>query len=239
MLKDGERLDDLEYKGLEIIQHSDGYCFTSDSVLVANLVNVKHTDRVVDIGTGSGIIAILIAAKFLPKKVIGVEIQERLAEMASRSVIHNNLSDVIEIVNAPAQGVERIIGDGYDVVVTNPPYDENCKKENATEKEICKSEVSLSVAECVKTAARLLKFGGLFYMVNKARRLTDVIFSMRNSGIEPKKIYFIQPKKDKDADTFIVEGKKGGKPSVIIPKPIVVYEDDGEFTEFARRIYNK
>lgn len=239
MLKDGERLDDLEYKGLEIIQHSDGYCFTSDSVLVANLVNVKHTDRVVDIGTGSGIIAILIAAKFLPKKVIGVEIQERLAEMASRSVIHNNLSDVIEIVNAPAQGVEKIIGDGYDVVVTNPPYDENCKKENATEKEICKSEVSLSAAECVKTAARLLKFGGLFYMVNKARRLTDVIYSMRSSGIEPKKIYFIQPKKDKDADTFIVEGKKGGKPSVIIPKPIVVYEDDGEFTEFARRIYNK
>ncbi len=239
MLKDGERLDDLEYKGLEIIQHSDGYCFTSDSVLVANLVNVKHTDRVVDIGTGSGIIAILIAAKFLPKKVIGVEIQERLAEMATRSVIHNNLSDVIEIVNAPAQGVEKIIGDGYDVVVTNPPYDENCKKENATEKEICKSEVSLSAAECVKTAARLLKFGGLFYMVNKARRLTDVIYSMRSSGIEPKKIYFIQPKKDKDADTFIVEGKKGGKPSVIIPKPIVVYEDDGEFTEFARRIYNK
>lgn len=239
MLKDGERLDDLEYKGLEIIQRSDGYCFTSDSVLVANLVNVKHTDRVVDIGTGSGIIAILIAAKFLPKKVIGVEIQERLAEMATRSVTHNNLSDVIEIVNAPAQGVEKIIGDGYDVVVANPPYDENCKKENATEKEICKSEVSLTVAECVNTAARLLKFGGLFYMVNKARRLTDVIYSMRNSGIEPKKIYFIQPKKDKDADTFIVEGKKGGKPSVIIPKPIVVYEDDGEFTEFARRIYNK
>lgn len=239
MLKDGERLDDLEYKGLEIIQRSDGYCFTSDSVLVANLVNVKHTDKVVDIGTGSGIIAILIAAKFLPKKVIGVEIQERLAEMATRSVIHNNLSDVIEIVNAPAQGVEKIIGDGYDVVVTNPPYDENCKKENATEKEICKSEVKLTVAECIKTAARLLKFGGLFYMVNKARRLTDVIYSMRSCGIEPKKIYFIQPKKDKDADTFIVEGKKGGKPSVIIPKPIVVYEDDGEFTEFARRIYNK
>lgn len=239
MLKDNESFDDLEYKGLEIIQSSDGYRFTSDSVLVANLANVKRGDRVVDIGTGSGIIAILIAAKFAPSKVIGVEIQERLADMANRSVIHNGLSDTVEIINKPAQGIEKIIGDGYDVVVTNPPYDENFNLDSANEKEICKSEVTLKAEECIYTSAKLLKFGGLFYMVNKARRLVDVIFYMRKYGIEPKKIYFIQPKDTKDVDTFIVEGKKGAKPSVVIPKPLIIYDDEGNFTDFSRRLYNK
>ncbi len=242
MLKDGERLDDLEYKGLEIIQDGEGYCFTSDSVLVANLCNVKRGDRVVDIGTGSGIIAILVAAKFSPREVIGVEIQDRLADMASRSVEHNRLGEVVKIVHAPCQGVEKVIGEGYDVVVSNPPYDENCafhvEGTEYSEKEICKSEIKMTVADCVNTASKLLKYGGLFYMVNKTRRLIDVVSSMRDSGIEPKKIYLVQPKKDKDVDTFIVEGKKGAKPSVTL-KTIVVYNDDGTFTDFARRIYNK
>lgn len=241
MLFSDERLDDLEYEGLEIIQQPDGYCFTSDSVLVANLLNVKKTDRVVDIGTGSGIIAILAAAKFHPKKVIGVEIQARLADMARRSVLHNGLSDVIEIKNVPVQGVENLIGDNYDVVVTNPPYDENVKSrpEEATEKEICKSEVCLTLDDCVSSAARLLKFGGLFYMVNKARRLADALYLMKCNNIEPKKLYLVQPKRDKAVDTFIVEGKKGAKPSLVVPKPIVVYDDEGNYTEFARRLYNK
>jgi len=238
MLKDGERLDDLEYKGLEIIQSEDGYRFTGDSVLLANLSNVKRGDRVVDIGTGSGIIAILIAAKFSPSKVIGVEIQERLADMAKRSVVHNGLTDTVEIVCAPAQGVEKIIGTGFDVVVSNPPYDENVK-EGTSEKEICKSEVCLNVSDCVKCAAALLKFGGSFFMVNKARRLTDAIFYMRTYNVEPKKIYFIQPKDEKDVDTFIIEGKKGARPSVVIPKPITIYDSNGNYTEFSRRLYNK
>ncbi|MGN1042045.1 MAG: tRNA1(Val) (adenine(37)-N6)-methyltransferase [Christensenellales bacterium] len=239
MLKSGERYEDLEYKGLEIIQSEDGYRFTSDSVLVANLANVKRGDRVVDIGTGSGIIAILIAAKFSPSEVVGVEIQPRLADMAARSVAHNGLEGVVKIVNSPAQGAEKIIGGGFDVVVTNPPYDENVSDKPADEIQICKSEVCLTVADCVRTASRLIKYGGLFYMVNKARRMVDVVCSMRENGIEPKKLYLIQPKKDKDVDTFIVEGKKGAKPSVVLPKPIVIYDDDGNFTDFSRRLYNK
>lgn len=238
-MKNGERLDDLEYKDLRIIQHPDGYCFTSDSVLLANLANVKKTDRVVDIGTGSGVVAILIAAKFSPAEVVGVEIQERLADMAQRSVELNKLDDRIKIVCAAAQGAEKIIGDGYDVAVTNPPYDPARPLAEAGEREICRSEVGMTTEESVVSASRLLKFGGLFYMINRVRRLADVLCAMRREKLEPKKLWLVQPKRSKDVDTFVVEGKKGAKPSLIVPKPIVVYEDDGSFTEFSRRLYNK
>lgn len=239
MLKDGERLDDLEYKGLKIIQHPDGYCFTSDSVLLSNLINVKRTDRVVDLGTGSGIIAILTAAKYQPKTVYGVEIQKRLADMATRSVEFNNLSEKVNIVCAPIEGVEKIIGGGFDVVTVNPPYDKPILGVTVGEREICRSEILMTAEDCLRCAAKLLKYGGLFYMVNRASRLTDVIFAMRSYCIEPKKILLIQPKRGKNIDTFIVEGKKGARPSLLMPEPIVVYNDDGSFTEVTRRLYNK
>lgn len=237
MLKEGERLDDLEYKGLKIIQHPEGYCFTSDSVLISNLAKVKRTDRVADIGTGSGIIAILVAAKFSPKEVVGVEIQDRLADMAKRSVEYNGLSSKVKIVCAPAQGVEKTIGNNFDVVISNPPYEKASEEKN--EKTVAKTEIMLTVKETVFTASALLRYGGLFYTVNKARRLADVICAMREAKIEPKKLYLVQPKKGKEIDVFIVEGKKGAKPSLLVPEPITVYEEDGSYGEIARRLYNK
>lgn len=238
-LKDGERLDDLEYDNLRLIQRPDGYCFTSDSVLLSNLARVKKGDRVADIGTGSGVVAILIAAKFLPETVVGVEIQERLADMAARSVALNGLTERVKIVCAPAQGVEKLIGDGYDVVVSNPPYEPAYNVAEPSEKDICRSEIKLTAEECVSCASRLLKYGGLFYTVNRARRLIDVVCAMRRENIEPKKLILIQPKRGKKIDTFIVEGKKGGNPSLDLPEPVVIYEEDGGYTEFARRLYNK
>lgn len=239
MIKPNERLDDLEYKGLMLIQDPDGYCFTSDSVLLANLAEVKRLDTVVDIGTGSGIVAILIAAKFAPRKVIGLEIQPRLASMAQRSVVHNRLEDVVEILNIPAQGAEKIIGNNYDVVVSNPPYDKPVAGAGESEKEICKTEIKLSVEETVISASRLLKYGGKFFMVVRASRLTDALSAMRANKIEPKKLYLIQPKSDKDVDTVVIAGKKGGKSSLIVPRPIVIYNEDGTMTDEAKKIYNK
>lgn len=239
MLRENERLDDLEYKGLKIIQNPDGYCFTSDSVLVANLAKVAKGDKVVDLGTGSGIIAILIAKKFQPSHVFGIEIQSRLADMAKRSVEYNNLVDIVSIIEKPMQGIAKEIGTGFDVVVSNPPYEKAVDKDNPGEIDICRTEIAVKCEEVIECASKLLRFGGQFYMINKARRLVDVICYMRKYSIEPKKIYFIQPKGTKDIDTFIVEGKKGGKPSLDIPKPIVVYNEDGSYTDFSRRIYNK
>lgn len=240
LLKADERLENLECNGLMLIQSKSGYCFTSDSVLIANKANVRTGDRVVDLGTGSGVIATLIAGKHKVKAVVGVEIQPRLADMARRSVRYNKLEEKITIVNADMVGVERTIGRDYDVVITNPPYEKTVpNKEEPSEDDICKCEIKVTVEQTVECAAKLLKFGGLFYIINKSRRLADVICAMRDNLIEPKKIWFIQPKQSKEIDTFIVEGKKNAGSGLILPRPIIVYEEDGTFTEFSRRLYNK
>jgi len=242
MIKENERLDDLEYKSLFIIQNKDGYCFTSDSVILSSLVKVKPSDRVVDLCSGSGIIALLIAAKYNPKVVYAVELQEALAEMSKRSVSYNNYEKKVEVIYGNAKNIHKTIGGGFEVVVSNPPYTKVKNRGEIgdyTELEICKSEVAITAEEVVEEAAKLLKFGGLFYTVNKCGRLVDVIYSMRQNGIEPKTLYLVQPKNSKPADTFIVEGKMGGKPSLLVPRPIVVYNEDGTYTEEAKKLYSK
>lgn len=239
MVKENERLEDLEYKGLKIIQSKTGYCFTSDSVLLANLVKANKNQRIIDLGTGSGVIAILLAAKTDAKRVIGIEIQERLANMAKRSVEYNSMQEKVEIINKPMQNIAKEIGQDFDIVVSNPPYEKVQLKENPSEIDICKYEYKISLQEVVETANSLLKFGGKFYIINKAKRLADIIYFMKQKGIEPKKITMIQPKSKKDIDTIIVEGKKGGKPDLLLPKPFIIYRDDNSFTEEARRLYNK
>lgn len=238
MLKDNERIDDLQCRGYKIIQNPNGYCFTGDSVLLSNLINVKKGDKVVDLCTGSGVVALLTDAKYSPLRVIGVELQQRLADMAMRSVKLNNLSTV-EIINKPLQGIHKDIGSGYDVVTVNPPYENAPLKESYTEDDICKREVKVTLEEIIKESASLLRYGGLFYMINRTRRFVDVICHMRAYGIEPKKIYMVQPKASKDVDTFVVEGKRGSKPSVTIPAPLIVYDENGNYTEKVRSLYNK
>ncbi len=240
MLQDNERLDDLEYKGLRIIQHPDGYCFTSDSVLLVNLAKMKKGSRLCDLCTGSGVIALLAAAKYDLGKVVGVELQPRLADMARRSVLYNGLKDVVDIENIPVQGAEKSLGYGaFDYVTVNPPYGFIEKKEVYSEEEICKYEAKLTLEEVVSTASNLLKYGGTFFMVHKAPRLTDALCLMRREKIEPKKLFLIQPKASKNIDAFVVVGKKGGKSHLLVPPPVVVYEEDGRYTETARRFYNK
>lgn len=236
MLKENEKLESLDCNGLEIIQHTEGYRFTSDSVLLANMVKAMPHHRVVDLGTGSGIIAILIASKKQPKEVIGVEIQPRLADMATRSVIYNKLEDKITIINKPMQNIDKEIGNNFDIVVCNPPYEKATKKEPA-ESDICRYEHCVTLEEVIATAEKLLKYGGTFYIINRAKRLAEIIYYMKQKKLEPKKIVMIQPKASKAIDTVIVEGKKGGKPSVLVPKPFVLYNEDGSLTEEARRIY--
>jgi tRNA1Val (adenine37-N6)-methyltransferase len=237
MLKQNERFEDLEYNGLEIIQNTEGYRFTSDAVLLANSVKAFSKHRVVDLGAGSGIISIIIAAKTSAKEIVGIEIQPALADMAKRSVAHNKLSDRIKIINCPMQQAKDIIGGGFDIAVSNPPYEDAV--ENPTEVDMCKREQLVTLEEVVASAEQLLKFGGVFYIINKAKRLAEIIFYMKQKNIEPKRITLIQPKAGKDIDTVIVEGKKGGKPSLVVPKPLVVYDENGQYTDEVRRMYNK
>lgn len=215
MLKNNERLDDLQFNNLFIIQNTSGYCFTSDAVDLANFVKCGSKDRIVDLCAGSGVIGMLAQAKTKAKQVVFVELQENLADMCKRSIEHNKLKNCT-VVNAPLQGVNRIIGTGYEVVVCNPPYKlTNGGKINENEEiAICKHEIKVTLKEIVCEASKLLKFGGKFYTVNKEERLTDLFCFMRECGIEPKVLKI--KKSEKGANIVLIEGKKGGKSGISI-----------------------
>lgn len=215
MLKENERLDDLQFNNLFIIQNPDLYCFTSDAVELCNFVRAGVKDRIVDLCSGSGIIGILAQAKTNAKKVWLVELQSQLADMSKRSVEYNKLNN-IEVVNAPLQNIHKQIGTGYEVVVCNPPYKINAGGELSEKQEIaiCKHEITVTLEEIVKEASALLKFGGRFYTVNKEERLTDLFCLMRKYGIEPKVLKI--RKSTKGANVVLVEGKKGAKSGLVI-----------------------
>lgn len=237
-LKDGERLDDLEYKGMKVIQGVDGYCFTSDAVMLANFVKAGGRERAVELGTGSGVISILVAAKTNVREIIGVEIQPRLADSARRSVVLNGLSERIKIEEGDVtDAVEKLGRGSFDLAFTNPPY----YKDNGgrSERDIARSEVLGTLESFVKSAGELLKFGGRFYAVIKTERLADAVYFMKLYGIEPKVMRFILPKQGKAPDVFLIEGKKGGKSGIRVLPALVMWEKDGEMSEEAKEVYGK
>lgn len=241
MLYENERLDYLECKDLNIIQDKSGYSFTTDAVLLANFVRAYSKERLLDLGTGSGVIPILCSAKTTAKQLVGLELQERLADMASRSVAYNGLCDRIKIVKGDIKDAPTIFGaESFDVITSNPPYMTfDGETVAATEADICKREVYITVQQLLQSAGKLLKFGGRFYCVHKAERLTDLLCAMRASGIEPKVLTLVQPKASKIPDTVIVEGKKGAKAGIQIRKPLVINTEDGKYTPEANKIYKK
>lgn len=240
ILKDGEEIFDLECKGLKIIQHPKGYAFTTDAVLLANTVRAYKNERVVELGSGSGVISLLLAKKTPAKSFTGIEVQPRLADMSARSVALNGLEDRIQIVNADMKDAYKTLGNAYDVCCVNPPYSEyNGSVDDATETDICKREVLVTLSQVVYSASKLLKYGGRFYVIVKAERLTDLISAMREYGVEPKTLIPVQPTAQKDVDTIIVEGRRNGKPGIKIKKPLVVCRADGGYTKKVREYYGK
>lgn len=239
-MKDSEKLEDLQLDGLKIIQDSGEYRFTSDAVLLANSVSLKSGDTVIDLGTGGGIIAILMAYKQKPRKVIAVELQPVLADMAARSVLYNNLTDVIQVVNMSMQEFAAgYDGKKADVVVCNPPYiSKNCGEAQIKESlRICRHEVAVTLDEICLTAARLLKSGGKFYIVHKAERCADLFALMREHKIEPKEITTVCAREGDAPYLVIVCGKKDGGVGLKWRAPIVVYDADGNFTPTIARLY--
>ncbi|MDR0855071.1 MAG: tRNA1(Val) (adenine(37)-N6)-methyltransferase [Christensenellaceae bacterium] len=235
----GEELVELNCKGLYIIQSKNGYTFTTDAVLLANFAKAYKGARVCDLGTGSGVIPTLMSAKTTAKAFVGVELQPRLADSAMRSVILNNLQERVSIINADIKGISQTLGRGaFDIVVSNPPYSPfDGDTTTASETDICKKEVFITLSELVREAAKLLKFGGKFYVILKAERLTDLLCCLRAENLEPKVITPVQPTPDKSVDTVIVESLKGGKPPLIMKKPFIVFDANGSYTPEAAEIY--
>ena len=242
-LEKKERIDDLEYKGLKIIQNEDGFCFGIDSVLLSDFAKgIKDNTIVADLGTGTGIISILLSAKTKTKKIYGIEIQENVAEMAQRSVKLNQLEDRIEIVNEDIKIIRNRFGDCFfDAIVTNPPYKKDgsgLKNENIS-KVISRHETACTLEDIIKESFYVLKDKGEFYMVHRPDRLVDILYLMRENKIEPKVMRMVYSKQKEKPVLVLIKGIKNGGQELINEKPLYIYKEDGKYTDEILKIYNK
>ncbi len=233
-LKPEERLDDLQVNGYEIIQHPGKFCFGMDAVLLANFARVKKHERVLDLGTGTGIIPILLTAKTEGEDFTGLEIQEESADMARRSVIHNHLEEKVKIVTGDIKEAANIFGPvSFDVITTNPPYmiGHHGIANALDTKAIARHEVLCTLDDILRESARLLKPKGRFYMVHRPFRLAEIMTKMVQAGIEPKRMRLVHPFIDKEPNMVLIEGLRGGNSRMTIEPPLVVYKEVGVYNE--------
>jgi len=241
ILKENETIDDLQCNNLKIIQNNKFFKFGIDAVLLSNFVKTtRKALNVVDLGTGTGIIPILLTAKIDINKIYAVEIQEKVAEMAKRSVKLNNLEDKIEILNIDLKEIEKNLKENsIDIIVTNPPYQTNnsgLQNENE-EKRISRHEIYCNIEDICKKSKYLLKDKGEMYMVNRPERLVDVIYNLRKYNLEPKELRYVQSNIDSAPVLVLIKAVKNGKSFLKTLKPLIVYNKNGEYTDEINEIY--
>ncbi len=234
MMKPEERLDDLQVNGYEIIQHPGKFCFGMDAVLLSNFARVKKMERALDLGTGTGIIPILLTAKTEGEAFVGLEIQEESADMARRSVQHNHLEDKIEIVTGDIKEADKLFGPvSFDVITTNPPYmiGQHGIANGTDAMTIARHETLCTLDDILRVSAKLLKFKGRFYMVHRPFRLAEILSKMVAAGIEPKRMRMVHPYVDKEPNMVLIEGMRGGNSRMTVEPPLIVYRDVGVYHE--------
>lgn len=239
-LKENERIDDLQRNGYQIIQKKDGFCFGMDAVLLSGFAQVKTGEKAVDLGTGTGIIPILLEAKYEGLHYTGLEIQEEMADMARRSVALNHLEEKISIVTGDIKEASRLLGAAsFDVVTSNPPYmnDSHGLKNPDLPKAIARHEVLCTLEDVVREAARLLRPGGRFYMVHRPHRLIEIITALKEQKLEPKRMKLVHPFVDREANMVLIEAVRGGKSMIKVEAPIIVYKEPGVYTEQIYTVY--
>lgn len=241
IIKDNERLDDLQCKGYYIIQNPDMFCFGIDAVLLADFASGRKKARAMDLGTGTGIVPILMESRDKAIHFTGLEIQNESADMALRSVIYNNLTDKIDIVCGDIKEVSKNFErESFEIVTSNPPYISGDKGllNTMEPKNIARHEILLTLEDVIKAAAYLLKVGGTFAMIHKPFRLAEIIRLLSEYHLEPKRLKMVQPYMDKEPNMVLIESVKGGKPMVKVEPTLVVYNKDGSYTEALLRCYN-
>ena len=239
-LKPNERIDDLNRCGYKIIQNTNKFCFGMDAVLLSSFAKANEGDKVIDLGTGTGIIPILMEAKTKASSFVGLEIQDESVEMARRSVLMNGQENKITILQGDIKTASKDLGDAmFDVVTSNPPYMNNSHAlVNPNEaKAIARHEIMCNLEDVVREGAKLLKVGGKMYMVHRPFRLIEIVSEMTKYKLEPKRIRFVHPYVDKEPNMVLIEATKGGKSMVKIDKPLVVYKDVNVYTDEIHEIY--
>ena len=242
-LKKDERIDDLQINNLKIIQNKNGFCFGIDSVLLSNFAKeIKNDSNVIDLGTGTGIIAILLTAKINAKNILGVELQSDVAEMANRSVILNNLENKVNILNEDIKKLDKVLRMGtYDAIVTNPPYiklNTGATNINNT-KFISRHELTCTLEDIAKVSSKLLNNYGEIYMVHRPDRLVDIVETFRKYKLEIKKIRFVYTDENSQSNLVLIKAVKNGKSFLKIEKPLYVYKEKNKYTDEILEMYNK
>lgn len=235
-----ERIDDLQRNNYKIIQDPERFCFGMDAVLLSGFAKAKEGDRVIDLGTGTGIIPILMEAKTEASDFTGLEIQPESADMAQRSVELNHLESKIRIVTGDIKEASSLFGAAtFDVVTSNPPYmtEHHGITNEKSPKAIARHELLCTLEDVISQAARLLRPGGSFYMVHRPFRLVDIMVLMREYHLEPKRMKLVYPYIDKDPNMVLIEGLRGGRPRLTVEKPLIVYKEPGVYTDEIYDIY--
>lgn len=241
-LKENERIDDLEINNLKIIQNKNGFCFGMDSVLLSDFAKEINNSKVIDLGTGTGILPILLSAKTKNTQFVGVEIQQEVAEMANRSVYLNNLQNRIEIINDNIKNLKNKYSTcTFDAVISNPPYKkEGTGMKNVQEnKLISRHEITANLEDFIEVSKYLLKDKGSLYLVHRPERLVDILYVLRKYKIEPKKIKMISPHINDEPNLVLIKAVKNAKPFLKIEKPLYIYDNNGTYTQQVLEIYQK
>lgn len=240
VLKENERIDDLQRNGYRIIQNPDKFCFGMDAVLLSGFVRVKAGSRILDMGTGTGIIPILLAAKTEAAHLTGLEIQEESADMARRSVELNRLQDKIRIVQGDIKEAGTLFGAAsFDVVTCNPPYmiGQHGIKNPDAPKAIARHEILCTLEDVAAQAAKVLKPGGNFYMVHRPFRLAEIMVVLREYRLEPKRMQLVHPFVDREPNMVLIEANRGGRPRMTVERPLIIYRAPGVYMPEIYEIY--
>ena len=239
-LKEGERLDELHRNGYQIIQNSQKFCFGMDAVLLSGFARVKPGERVLDLGTGTGIIPILLRGKTEGRDFTGLEIQEESADMARRSVAYNCLEESISIVTGDIKEAAALFGAAsFDVVTCNPPYmtGNHGLINPERPKAIARHEILCTLEDVVSQTARVLRPGGRFYLVHRPFRLAEILTLLTGYRLEPKRMRLVYPFVDKEPNMVLIEALSGGRSRITVEKPLIVYREQGVYTDEIYEIY--
>lgn len=241
-LNPDERLDDLQRNGYKLIQNTKIFCFGMDAVLLCAFAanSIQDGSRVLDMGTGNGVIPILLKGRTGGQHFTGLEIQEINVDMARRSVAYNNIGEYVDIVHGDIKEASAIFGGAsFDVVTTNPPYmNENHGLQNPeSHKAIARHEILCTLEDVIREGAKVLRPGGRFCMVHRPHRLTEIFELMRKYHVEPKRMRMVHSFIDKEATMVLVEGIRGGKPMIKVEKPLIIYKEPGKYTDEIISLY--
>lgn len=240
LLKPGERVDELQRNGYHIIQDPGRFCLGMDAVLLSGFTRVKDGEKVLDLGTGTGIVPILLEAKTKASHLTGLEIQPDSADMAQRSVLLNGLSDKIDIVQGDIREAAGIFpAASFDVVTCNPPYitDGHGLPNPEAPMAIARHEVKCSFRDVAAAAAKLLVPGGGFYLVHRPFRLAEIIVTLTSFRLEPKRMRLVYPFADREPNMVLLEARRGGRSRLSVEKPLIVYRAPGVYTDEITDIY--